>query len=300
MVNKELHDITHSLSPALKLKDPSGDGAPFVFNSPHSGRIYPQNFIDASALSLLDLRSSEDAYVDELFDHVVEQGGSLLHALFPRAYLDLNRQPYELDPKLFVSQLPPFAVKDTLKVKSGLGVIARVVAEGREIYRQPLQVSDALTRINRLYFPYHGALKALISSRMKKAGYTVLIDCHSMPSKNIPGRQLVRPDFVLGDCYGHSCDPRLTGFVKNRLQDMGYRVAVNKPYAGGFLTRDYGKPGEGVHALQMEISRSLYLNEDTLEKNDNYEALRIDLARLTEQLMTALPNLSKQTPLAAE
>lgn len=285
MVNRELQDIVEFLSPAHEIRQPAGDGCPFVFSSPHSGRVYPRGFVQRSRLSPLELRSSEDAYVDELFGHVAGQGAHFIHARFPRAYLDLNRHPFELDPKLFAGQLPPFALADTVKVKSGLGVIARVVAEGRHIYRGPLEVKDALTRIHRLYYPYHAALRGLIRSCRGRFGHAVLIDCHSMPSSGVPGHLTSRADFVVGDRFGKSCDPALTRLFCGELERLGYKVALNAPYAGGYVTDEYGRPEDGVHALQVEINRALYLDEARVEPSAGFADLQARLAQLTATLM---------------
>lgn len=300
MVNRELQDIIQFLSPAHVVLEPEGEQTPFIFSSPHSGRNYPQGFVSRSPLSLRELRSSEDAYVDELFRHVVTQGAHFVHALFPRAFLDLNRHPFELDPKLIYGQLPAFARGDTVKVKSGLGVIARVVAEGRQIYAAPLPLKDALTRIHRLYFPYHAALHALTNAKRQRFGHAVLIDCHSMPSSGVPGHLMNRPDFVIGDRFGKSCAPALTQLVCAELERMGYRVALNAPYAGGHVTSEYGQPQNGVHALQIEINRALYLHEARLEKTSGFDKLRQCLLQLTQTLMRDIGDLDEPMPLAAE
>jgi N-formylglutamate amidohydrolase len=300
MVNAELRDIINHLTPSYCLEQPVEVVTPFIFSSPHSGRLYPPGFQNASRLSALALRSSEDAYIDELFGHVVAQGASFLHALFPRAFLDLNREPYELDPRLFRTQLPPFANGDSLKVRSGLGVIARVVSEGREIYRELLDIDDALTRINRLYFPYHTQLQNLINSTKARFGYAVLIDCHSMPSKSSPGHRNIKPDFIIGDLFGNSCDHLLSEAVCDGLEALGYRVALNKPYAGGFVTKQYGKPNDGVHTLQIEINRALYLDEHCVEKTRGFDLLQQELEGWSRQLIDTLPDLAQRPPLAAE
>jgi N-formylglutamate amidohydrolase len=273
---------------------------PFVFSSPHSGRVYPRGFVQRSRLSPQELRSSEDAYVDELFSHVAEQGAHFIHARFPRAYLDLNRHAFELDPKLFAGQLPRFALRETVKVKSGLGVIARVVAEGRHIYAGPIELKDALARIQRLYYPYHAALRGVIRDTRSRFRYAVLIDCHSMPSSGVPGHVASRPDFVVGDRFGKSCDAALTRLFCAELEALGYKVAVNSPYAGGYVTDEYGKPQEGVHALQVEINRALYLDEDRVEKSSGYTELQQSMVRFTSRLMAALGDLAGGLPLAAE
>ena len=304
MASQEQKTINDCFQPAFKLVKPQGGcdnrAARFIFSSPHSGRIYPPSFLDSSNLSAKQLRSSEDAYVDELFAHTSNQGAHFIHSLVPRAYLDLNRQPYELDPQLFAGQLPDFATSDTVKVKSGLGVIARIVSEGREIYTEQLDIDEALKRINNLYFPYHGALRSLIETVGKKHQQAILIDCHSMPSTTLPGFKLTPPDFVLGNLFDKSCNYELTHLVRSQLQAMGYIVSVNKPYAGGYVTKEYGRPANGVHVLQIEINRELYLDERNVEKTPGFDSLRKNLRRLTKTLIEALPDLALETRLAAE
>ena len=300
MASQERKTIDENFQPAFALVKPSRGDNPFIFSSPHSGRIYPVSFLESSKLSPLQLRSSEDAYVDELFTHVADQGAHFIHALVPRAYLDLNRHPHELDPKLFATRLPGFAMRDSLKVKSGLGVIARIVSEGREIYAHTLDFDEAQTRIDHLYYPYHEALSTLIKDAQSRHQQAILIDCHSMPSGNLPGFRDIPPDFVLGNLFDKSCDYELTHMIRAQLQSMGYHVSVNKPYAGGYVTKQYGKPLDGVHVLQIEINRSLYLDERTLAKTPGFDELRANLQILTANLMKSLPDLSFGTPLAAE
>ena len=182
---------------------------PLVFNSPHSGRVYPQAFLTASRLDSLTLRRSEDSYVEELFGFVTDLGAPLLYAHFPRAYLDVNREPYELDPVLFRDGLPHYANTQSVRVVGGLGTIASIVSESDEIYREPLSVGAALERINRLYTPYHDTLSSLLVDAQRQFGGAVLIDCHSMPSNPITDQGGGRPDFVLGDRFGTSCNGEL-------------------------------------------------------------------------------------------
>ncbi len=292
--------INDCFTPPFSLIEPAPETCPYIFCSPHSGRIYPPAFVKASRLSAIKLRSSEDAYVDELFAHVTDQGAWYLKALAPRAFLDLNRHPYELDPRLFVEKMPDYAISSSTKVKSGLGVIARIVSEGREIYKRPLTLNEALTRINHLYFPYHNALGALIMSVKKKHGRAIVLDCHSMPSGNLPGFRDIPPDFVLGNRFDKSCDYELTHFIRAQLQAMGYAVAVNKPYAGGYVTCEYGKPQDNVHVMQIEINRALYLNERSIKKTAGFEKLQDNLRKLTQTLISTRPDRSLAASFAAE
>jgi N-formylglutamate amidohydrolase len=237
------------------------------------------------------LRKSEDCYVDELFAPVVRLGAPLIAARFPRAYLDVNREPYELDPELFSGRLPEFANTQSARVIGGLGTIARIVADAEEIYRERLPVAAAFERIERLYRPFHGALADLLENTRKRFGIAVLIDCHSMPSASIGQPAGGRPHFVLGDRFGASCDAKLTRFMRDVLQGAGYEVQVNRPYAGGFITEYYGNPRHGVHALQLEINRALYLDETTLAKNHDFDRLVQTLSALATRVFGALPLL---------
>ncbi len=285
MCPEEAETIRSELSPAYEVKRPAKIDLPFIFNSPHSGRRYPKSFLAASKLDPLTLRRSEDCYVDELFDFVDELGAPMLLAHFPRAYLDVNREPYELDPVLFGDRLPHYANTQSVRVVGGLGTIARIVSESEEIYREPLSIAAALERINRIYTPYHATLDGLLLEAKTRFGYAVLIDCHSMPSTPMADSNGVRPDFVLGDRYGTSCHPELIQLAAHKLRGLGYVVSLNKPYAGGYITEHYGRPHEGRHVLQVEINRALYMDEISFRKRPSFERLRDDLRQVVETLM---------------
>jgi N-formylglutamate amidohydrolase len=273
----------------FEILQPAEQRVPFVFNSPHSGRHYPLSFLDASRLDSNAIRRSEDAFVDELFEPVVRLGAPLLRARFPRAYLDVNREPYELDPKMYEDRLPSYANIRSLRVAGGLGTIARVVGERQEIYRTRLPVSEALERIETLYKPYHQTLRRLLAQTHVAFGYAVLIDCHSMPSAVRGTEAGQRPDFILGDRYGTSCVVGLIDAAAEILTGLGYRVSRNKPYAGGFITEHYGRPLKGLHALQIEINRGLYMDEGTTLRGPGFEDLQRDLARFVDALV-AIPD----------
>ncbi len=275
-----------SMPPACEIRLPEEQSVPCVFNSPHSGRYYPADFLAATCLDRQEIRRSEDLLVDRLFAPVVQLGAPLMSAVYPRAYLDVNREPYELDPKMFAGRLPSFANIRSLRVAGGLGTIPRVVSDSANIYRGPLSVEEALGRIERLYRPYHDTLRRLLAQTHVAFGLAVLIDCHSMPS-NIrgSGQTRLRPDFVLGDRFGASCMPELTDRAAATLQRLGYTVCRNKPYAGGFITEHYGRPARGLHALQIEINRGLYMDEHRLEPHDGFDRLSADLLRLAEALL---------------
>lgn len=285
MPERERRSIAAELDPPLTVAAPRVQTAPFVFCSPHSGRVYTQQFLARSRLDALALRKSEDCYVDELLAGVAGLGVPLIAARFPRAYIDVNREPYELDPDLFEGPLPAFANTQSVRVVGGLGTIARIVADNEEIYRGRLPVTVALERIDRLYKPFHATLAGLLEETRRRFGIAILIDCHSMPSAPIGQPGGSRPDFVLGDRFGASCDIKLTRFLKETLTAAGHEVHVNRPYAGGFITEHYGRPGRGLHTLQLEINRGLYLNETTFERTIGFPRLAQTLTRVFARLV---------------
>ncbi len=284
------------LDPGFEVIEPRSLESPLVFSSPHSGSVYPASFLAAAKLDAWTLRRSEDAWVDELYARVPEFGAPLARAWFPRAFLDVNREPYELDPRMFDERLPAFANTRSMRVAGGLGTIARVVGEAREIYAGKLPVAEAMRRIETLYKPWHATLRALMDRAERLFGCAILLDCHSMPSS--AGRGLgqddrLRADIVLGDRYGTSCDALVANIAEDELRRRGYRVVRNKPYAGGFITEHYGNPPRGRHALQIEVNRALYMDELTLRKNSGFDALSADLTAmagaLAETLSRGLP-----------
>lgn len=265
---------------------------PVVVASPHSGRDYPPDFVAASRLDRLSLRRSEDSFVDELFAFAPEIGAPLLCANFPRAYVDANREPFELDPRMFSDPLPAYANTRSPRVAAGLGTIARVVASGADIYRDKLRLAEAMHRIRTYYWPYHNALRQLIDDTRERFGGCILLDGHSMPSVGGPMDRdpgLCRVDFVLGDCHGTSCSPRVLRAAESTLRDLGYHVTRNAPYSGGFVTRHYGRPEQGVHALQIEVNRALYMDEQALRRGPGLTRLAQELRQMVESLGTLDP-----------
>jgi len=284
-LERELHCMDNELAPPFALRRSDPLATPFIFNSPHSGRIYPSIFVKTSRLSPQALRMSEDLFIDRLFAPAVEKGAALMSARFPRAYLDLNRQPFELDPALFAEKLPDYANSSSLRVIGGLGTIPRLVNENEAIYAAPLPLSVALARVERLYRPYHAVLGKTIEEARATFGRAFLIDCHSMPSHLGESPGAAPCDIVLGDRFGGSCSRDLIDFAATTLSRMGYRVALNKPYAGGHITEFYGRPAECVHALQIEINRALYVCEKTFEIKPGFDRLSTDLASFAERLI---------------
>lgn len=278
--------------PAFLLRRAAPEGlpapTPLVFASPHSGRDYPEEMMAAAALDATAIRRSEDAFVDELIAGAPEQGAALLAARFARAYMDVNREPFELDPAMFADELPEFARARTARVAAGLGAIARIVSEGQEIYARKLTFAEARARIERAHRPYHAALARLLGEAHAAHGLAVLIDWHSMPAAAArQSGRLGSCDMVLGDRFGAACSAALTNRVEAELVRLGYRVARNTPYAGGYTTEHYGRPARRTHALQIEINRALYLDEARLEPTAGFAALKADLATLTQALVAA-------------
>lgn len=276
---------------------PRQQTAPVVLASPHSGQWYPPEFLATTRLDPLSLRRSEDSFVDELFAQGPALGVPLISALYARAFVDANREPFELDPEMYDDDLPGYANARSPRVAAGLGTIARTVANGQPIYRRRLKVAEALNRIETYYRPYHDALRGLVEQTHAKFGMCLLVDCHSMPSNSMDavrraGRPLPTVDFVLGDAHGTSCSQDFVVGAEQVLTDMGYRIYRNIPYAGGFTTRHYGRPAEGLHALQVEINRALYMDEARIQRmapglrtlSDHMASLVDALARTARQL----------------
>src|SRR6187431_1928561 len=256
------------LDPAFEIIEPSTWRGPVLFNSPHSGRVYPRAFLKSSRLDLPTLRRSEDSFVDDLALGVVARGYPLMRAHFPRCFVDVNREPYELDPRMFEGRLPSFANTRSMRVAGGLGTVARVVGDSQEIYGQRIPVDDAIRRIEGLYKPYHRALRRLFTRIHRDFGAAVLVDCHSMPSSAGLKDDRPRADVVLGDRYGTSCVPAVADVIDQAFRDLGY--------AGGFITEHYGNPAAGLHAVQIEINRALYMDERRYERSPSFARVAAD------------------------
>lgn len=267
--------------------EPDEQRVPLVFASPHSGQEYPAEFVALSRLPPLALRRSEDAFVDRLFGAAPARGAPLLRAHFPRVYIDPNREPFELDGTMFDAPLPDFVNTASPRVAAGLGTIAKVVANGEEIYRGKLNFTEAKLRIDTHYFPYHATLQQLLQTTQQRFGCYLLVDCHSMPSVGGPmdaDPGLRRLDFVLGDCHGTACAPAVTALAETILRELGYTVRRNVPYAGGYTTRHYARPKEGLHALQIEVNRALYMDEGRIAPAPGMPQVEAALATLIEAL----------------
>ncbi|MGJ4948895.1 N-formylglutamate amidohydrolase [Bradyrhizobium sp. HKCCYLS20291] len=272
--------------PPFEIMEPAEWRAPIIFNSPHSGSVYPDDFLRASRIDLPTLRRSEDSFMDELIADLLTRGFPTVRVNFPRCYVDVNREPYELDPRMFTGRLPSFANTRSMRVAGGLGTIPRVVGDGQEIYRDRLVVDDALHRIETLYKPYHRALRRLINRVHQQFGTVILVDCHSMPSVGVSRDEPRRPDMVIGDRYGTSCAALLPNLFEDVLGRLGYSVGRNKPYAGGFITEHYGNPASGLHAIQIELNRAIYMDERRRERGPRFTQVASDLTVLAEVLAT--------------
>jgi len=268
-----------------------------VFASPHSGRDYSWSFLRKTVLNEHAIRSSEDAFVDKLFECAAEYGAAFIKAGAPRAYVDLNRARDELDPALIEGVR---RIGHNPRVSSGLGVIPRVVANGRAIYRGKMSMEEAQERIERYWVPYHNRLQALLDSAHAHHGQTVLIDCHSMPHEAMDGvtrAGIRRPDVVLGDRFGAAASGDVVDRIEAAFAAAGFVVTRNAPFAGAYITQAYGRPAKGQHAVQVEIDRSLYMNEQLIRPNGDFEAVQTALRGVIRQVAAIGEG---RVPLAAE
>jgi len=268
------------LTEVVRIDRPDKDGeTPLLFASPHSGRDYAPALCRTTCLELDHLRRSEDAYVDALMQSVPSQGAHLLCALFPRVFVDVNRGPWELDPGMFSDRLPVEVEKLSRRAASGLGVVPRIGVEGRPLYRRPLRYAEARDRIERYYQPYHAALAGLVADLQARHGVAIVLDMHSMPEQSARGI-----DFVIGDRFGTSCHPAVTDRIEAALTGLGFVTVRNIPYAGGHTTEHYGRPAAGVHVVQVEINRALYLHETRVAKAPGFDAFEREMRKFVSQL----------------
>jgi N-formylglutamate amidohydrolase len=277
--------------PAFEVSRAAPAGAPpptaLVFASPHSGDVYPEDMTSAARLPVATLRASEDAFVDRIVAGTPALGAALIRARFARAYVDLNREPWELDPAMFEGDLPEYARGRTARVAAGLGTIPRIAGEGRPIYARKLTFPEAQARVELAHRPYHDALDRQLAAARAAHGAAILIDWHSMPAAAARGQRAKGGgpcDIVLGDRFGAACSPKLTALVERTLEALDYRVVRNAPYAGGYTTEHYGRPAKRTHALQIEINRALYMYETTREPTEGLARLTADAEALTRAL----------------
>jgi len=269
----------------FRVRRPTVPSAPVVYDSPHSGRFYPPDF--ETKASRVELRRGEDAYVDELLNHAPSLGVAVLDATFPRCYIDLNRAETDIDAAL-LSEPWPTALAPTEKSARGLGLLRRYVGPGVEVNARLLSVSEVRDRIDRVYRPYHAALDRLIDETRVAQGRVWHVNWHSMKSvgnaMTPDGAVERRVDFVVSDVDGRSAAREVTDCVVSALRDHGYRVGVNDPYKGGEIVKRIGVPESGVHSIQVEVNRALYLDESRVEKSVGFAPLGLDLERVTRRL----------------
>lgn len=281
------------------LKHPDALSSAVVFASPHSGREYFQDFLNSSDLDAKTLRSSEDAFVDVLFDAAPLAGSPLLCAQLPRAFVDLNRSAEELDPALIRGV--PRGIHNP-RVASGLGVIPRVVSGGRAIYRGKLDRDVAMERIETIWRPYHVVLQGLLDHAHETYGHSILLDCHSMPSEAVASTSRDRrktADVVLGDRFGASASDAVVKQIEIVFQNAGFEVHRNTPFAGAYVTQHYGRPDRAQHAIQIELNRALYMNEDSITPHDGFAEIHRRLQKVTSEL-ARISAVSSTDRLAAE
>ncbi|MCR9067759.1 MAG: N-formylglutamate amidohydrolase [Rhodobacteraceae bacterium] len=285
------------MRPAFRLEMPAQTTTPVVVASPHSGRHYPQDFLEASVLDERGIRSSEDAFMDMLVAGAPGLGAPLLAAEYPRAFIDLNRSPDELDPGVVDGV---GRVVQTPRISSGLGVVPRVVANGRAIYRGKLSRAEAEARIDAVWVPYHRQLDALMQAATDRYGIAVLLDFHSMPHEALdsvarPGAR--RPEVVLGDRFGASAAGHLVDALEAGFVEAGLTVSRNAPFAGAYVAQRYGRPGQRRHAIQVEIDRALYMDERMIRPNADFDRVKRILTGVIARVAGTLPG---SMPLAAE
>ncbi len=266
-------------------RDPTAPEVPLVFDSPHSGTEYPEDFRFACPLAVL--RTNEDTHVDDLYGAAPEHGASLIGALFPRSYIDVNRSPTDIDEALLDAPWPG-ELDPGEKTRLGMWLVRRLAKPDLPVYDRKLTVAEMQQRIATYYEPYHAMLRSALDRLHRKFGAVWLVNCHSMPARgsrmSSDGPDAVRADFVLGDRDGTTCAPELTDFVARLLRGRGYSVKINDPYKGVEIVRRHGRPGEGRHALQIEVNRALYMDEKTLARSERYAALKADLTHLIAAL----------------
>ncbi|HYZ41668.1 MAG TPA: N-formylglutamate amidohydrolase [Stellaceae bacterium] len=262
-------------------RDPRPAGVPLVFDSPHSGSDYPEDF--RFTCSLEALRTAEDAHVDELYAAAPEFGATLLAALFPRSYVDANRATDDLDTAL-LEGVWPRPLSPSHKTRAGLGLVRRVARSGIPIYDRRLTVAEVMTRVERYYTAYHRVLDEACSGMHRKFGVVWHVNCHSMPSQRRGKKGGHCADFVLGDRDGSTCAPEFTEFVAQVLRGLGYTVRINEVYKGVEIVKRQGRPAASRHSLQIEVDRALYMDQKTLEKTPGFASLQADISRLIEAL----------------
>lgn len=275
------------MTPPVLRHDPRDAFAPVVLDSPHSGEDYPADFDHAAPRAIV--RQAEDTHVARLWRGALAHGASLVEATFPRAWIDPNRGLEDVDPALFAPDVRwPGPVATTRKTELGIGLVWRLAHGGVPMYARSLTVDEVERRIATCWRPYHDAVEAALDERHRAFGAVWHVNCHSMPAvgdaiSDDPGRE--RADVVLGDRDGTTCEGAFTRLCADAFASMGYSVAINDPYKGVELVRRHGRPAEGRHSLQIELKRTLYMDETTFEPNAGYARLERDLARVAAAIV---------------
>jgi N-formylglutamate amidohydrolase len=286
------HNLLATEEQPFELVMPHGMVFPVILSSPHSGTHIPRSMLALTDLSTDKLRSSEDSFVDELFHPATALGLAMIKGRYSRAFIDLNREPWELDPRMFSKPLPRHINGSTPRVLSGLGTIPRVVADGTEIYCEKLDPEEGIDRVARFYIPYQRALADLVEKAVDAHGAMLLLDCHSMPTSamgNVKSQH--QADIILGDRFGTTAAQDLVDKLEERFRQNGFSCRRNRPYAGGFITETYGLPRHNRHAIQIEINRGLYMNESKLAKHAGFAALQQSLTSVLSDYLQDLADL---------
>lgn len=279
------------------IKRPKKWASGVIFASPHSGDFYPDWFLNETSLPINTLRSSEDAFVNRLIETATDFGAVTLTAHIPRSVIDLNRGAEEIDP-LVVRGCPPHPLNQ--RTLAGLGVIPRVVSQGRQIHNKPVERAEADRRINAYWRPYHRALSTLIAQAQAEFGQAILIDMHSMPHDAINHLHGVRPDVVLGNRHGLSASARVLDAVASAIEDQGFKVRRNSPFSGAYICYAYGRPGKNIHVVQVELDRALYMHESTITPRADFDKFADRISQVIARLATFEVNNGEFRSIAAE
>lgn len=268
-----------------------------IYNSPHSGELFPDGFLNTTSIDKDILLVSGDSFVNDLVSKVTENGSTTISNLYSRSFIDTNREAYELDPNMFSGNITIPLNHKSSKVQMGYGSIAQYAYNRQNIYNGKIPIAEAISRINDYYFPVHKALNNLLTEKFDQFGYSLLVDCHSMPSyefMNRPRESVPQPDIILGDLHGKSCTPHITDYLTSFFKEYNLSVAHNAPFAGGYNTKQYGRPRKNMHSIQIEIKKSIYMNETKRKPNQNFETVQNMMTELSSQLNEKIASLIKK------
>ena len=280
----------------FKLLEPENKTNNIIYNSPHSGEKFPDGFLETTLIDKSILLSSADSFVDQLFEDAPINGSSIISNIYARSFIDTNREAFELDPDMFSGEITKKLNYRSNKVKLGFGSIAKFAVNRKDIYADKIPFEEALSRLDNYYYPVHKKLTSLIESRFDDFGYAMLVDCHSMPSYKFLGQDVFRssqPDIILGDLHGKSCHPAITDYLIKFFKEQDLTVTCNAPFAGGFNTQNYGKPKKNRHAIQIEINKSLYMDEFERTQNKQFQSIKKMMTKLSKKLDNEICTLIK-------